>query len=315
LLKNLRQRLAVRALESFPLAVRLADRYVVREFDRHPRLTRRAYALFNPSGSPAAGDGSSEAGRLIERAREFGYLAWPKRLRPWVQGKDVLDVGCGTGVHGVGFAVVGVRSYVGVDPKIRLDMKQAKNTRTRGWEPFGWTPAEIMRVFPQVRIVPGTFEAMPDAERFDVAVLHNSTEHLMAIEEVLAGIARRLRPGGQLIYNHHNFYCWNGHHMRPKSIGEIDAGDAGQQPFIDWAHLVFEPPPGHYFHRGLNRIRLDELKAATERHYDIQTWNEIASDEARGAGRLTPAIRERFPGYSARELLTQHVFCVARPKG
>ncbi|HET6468641.1 MAG TPA: class I SAM-dependent methyltransferase [Geminicoccaceae bacterium] len=320
MLKGLKRRLTVRALRAFPSSIGFAGAYVARQFDRDPELAGRAYALFNRRNGRATGGASAPVQALIGRATAFGYLSWPKGLRCHVQGKDVLDVGCGTGIHGVGFAVVGVRSYVGVDPRLRLDMGRAKNMRTRRWEPFGWTPAQIMAALPQVRLLPGSFEQMSAGDlptgdgRFDVAVLHTTTEHLLRLDEVLAGIRDRLRPDGRLIYSHHNFYCWNGHHMPPKAVDEIDPDDPEQRQFVDWAHLEFDPPAGHYIARGLNRIRLDELRSATERHYEIMVWNELPSDAARGANRLTPAIRARYARYSERELRTQHVFCVARPR-
>ena len=289
------------------------ERFVMGHFDREPELAARAFRQMRSLGKVDTTD-EAAAQTMVERACAFGYLGWPKRLQRWVEDRDVLDVGCGTGLHAIGFALVGVRTYVGLDPKVRLDAERAKNTRVGRWEPFGWTPAEMMRVFPQIRLIRGSFESMAPDEQFDVAVLHNATEHIIAIDEVLGGIARRLRPGGRLIYNHHNFYCWNGHHMAPKTVRDLRADDAEQRQFVDWAHLRFEPPPDHYFHSGLNRIRLDELRRLTEKHYIIETWNEIPTDEVRGGGRLTPQVLASHPEYSHRELSTQHVFCVAQPR-
>lgn len=296
-----------------PSGMAAVERYVLGHFDHRPELAVRAFRQMRSTGRVRSTD--DETGRaMVERACVFGYLSWPKRLHRWVEGRDVLDVGCGTGLHAIGFALVGVRSYVGLDPKVRLDAERAKNTKAGRWEPFGWTPADMMRVFPQIRLIRGSFEQMAPDEQFDVAVLHNATEHIIALDEVLAGIAKRLRPDGRLIYNHHNFYCWNGHHMAPKTVRDLRPGDTEQQNFVDWAHLSFEPPAGHYFHNGLNRIRLDELRHVTERHFTVETWEEIPTDEARGGARLTSAVLASHPQYTRRELSTQHVFCVAQPR-
>ncbi len=283
-------------------------------FDRQPELAVRAFQHMRSLGKIETTD-EATAQAMVERACAFGYLGWPKRLQRWVEARDVLDVGCGTGLHAIGFALVGVRSYAGLDPKVRLDAERAKNSKAGGrWEPFGWTPAEMMRVFPQVQLIRGSFEQMAPDAQFDVAVLHNATEHIIALDEVMGGIARRLRPDGRLIYNHHNFYCWNGHHMAPKTVRDLRPDDADQRQFVDWAHLRFQPPPGHYFHNGLNRIRLDELRQVTERHFTVETWNEVPTDETRGSGRLTTEVLAAHPEYSRRELATQHVFCVAQPR-
>ena len=98
-------------------------------------------------------------------------------------------MGCGTGVHSIGYVVVGVKSYTGVDPFIKLDKDRAKNLRTRQWEEgFGWTPREVMEQFKRVELIPGKFEDIDSARLFDVAILHNVTEHLMRIDEVIEGI-------------------------------------------------------------------------------------------------------------------------------
>jgi hypothetical protein len=131
---------------------------------------------------------------------------------------------------------------------------------------------------------------------------------------VLVAVGDHLRQEGELIFNHHNFYCWNGHHMAPKRVADIDPSDPEQRNFIDWAHLDFQAPEGHYFHRGLNKLRIHEVREITARHFDILEWTLIPSTAERGAERLTPEIRARHPELSEAEFLTQHVFCRAAPK-
>ena len=205
---------------------------------------------------------------LIGRAVDFGYLHWPRRIQQSVKDKDVLDVGCGTGIHGIGYIVVGARSYTGMDPMIKLDHDRTKNIRKRTRETFGWTPRQICEQFSRIELFPGTFEDFDSDRTFDVAISHNVTEHLIHIDELLNDTAERLRPGGILIFNHHNFYCWNGHHQQPRTVNEIKPGDTTQKQFLDWAHIRFEAPEGHYFHRGLNKIKLDDLRDIVDRDYD-----------------------------------------------
>jgi SAM-dependent methyltransferase len=217
-------------------------------------------------------------------------------------------------VHGIGFIIAGARSYTGVDPRIDHASERVKDLTTGGYVGFGWTGAEIERRLPRIRLVSGRVEDLPDDALFDVAVLHNVTEHLHDLESVLAAAAGHLRPDGELVYQHHNYYAWNGHHMAPKRVSDIDADDPEQRQVLDWAHIDFQPPPEHYISRGLNRLRLHEVRAMTERHYDIAHWDLIPSDAERGAGRLTDAIAQRYPALEAIELTTQYAFCRAHPK-
>jgi SAM-dependent methyltransferase len=268
-----------------------------------------AYSVFNRNYPNAKRELNSD---LIGRAIDFGYLHWPRSIRSYVQDKSVLDVGCGMGFHSIGYVVVGVRSYTGVDPLMKLNRKLAKHPRTREWEEFNWAPREIMEQFSRVHLIRGKVEDLPDGTVFDVAVLHNVTEHLIQLEDVFRAVATRLRPDGKLIFLHHNFFCWSGHHMRPKTIDDIDPDDVEQKKYMDWAHIRFVPSDDHYFLRGLNKLRLDELRAITERHYDIEEWKEIPSRRSAGGERLTDEIVERFPELTRRDLDIHNVFCVAR---
>ena len=271
----------------------------------------RAYHIFNAE-NPLA-DREFDAA-MIARAVDFGYTLWPRRIVDYVHGKDVLDIGCGTGIHSLGYVVVGVKSYMGVDPRVNFASGRAKNVTNRQWEEFGWTPIDIMARFSRIKLVSGTAETLPSGETFDIAIMHNVTEHLLQLEEVFRVTAERVRPGGRLLYNHHNFYCWNGHHMAPKTVSEIDPHDPEQKNYIDWAHIRFEPPECHYIRRGLNRIKLDELKELTARYFDIEIWEERPSEPSAGGGRLTDEIAARFPELTKRDLKIHNVFCVTRRK-
>ena len=272
--------------------------------------------LHRPEGIDAARDEETFRADVAQRASAFGYFGWPVKIRAHVAGRRILDVGCGSGTYGIGFATLGALEYHGLDPMLEMDSDTVRHKKRREAggqtrrESFGWTPAEICALFPQIALVRGSFEDVAPADRsrgFDLVTLHNVTEHLMDIETVLAGCAALTAPGGKLVFNHDNFSGWKGHHMDPKRPEHIDMTDPEQRKYVDWNHLDFDPPPGHYFTYGLNRIRLDALRAAVEAHFRIETWDEIENDY----GRLTPEILTRHPDYSRRELAVANVFCVA----
>lgn len=249
---------------------------------------------------------------IISRAFDFGYMKWASRIAEHVRGKDVLDVGCGPGLHGIGFLTAGAKSFFGVDPIIKPDRDRVKNLAAGGKMPFGWTPNELMDRIPSWRVSPMPIGETKKERVYDIAVLHNATEHFLEIESVFDDIAARLRPGGVLIYNHHNFYAWNGHHLPPKKVSAIDPSDPKQLEMLDWGHVEYDPEPDHYIARGLNRIRLDDLIALTKKYFEIEVLEDILSEPDTGLGRLTDSIRARYPYLSDRDFETKNLFCIAR---
>ena len=248
---------------------------------------------------------------LIARAYDFGYIHWPKQIEQRVKGRNLLDVGCGMGLHGVGFVLAGARSYTGCDPIVDLDSDVVKNGRKGQREPCGWSPRMLMRQFPQLQYVTGTIADVRPGCTFDVVTLHNATEHLIGIADVFVSVLERLKPRGLLIFNHHNFYAWNGHHLAPKTVDAIDLDHPQHQKVVDWAHLTPGPELSSYFSTRVNRITLDQLRALTEQHFAIEEWDEVLSSESQGRSRLTAEIMARHPQLTRRDLETQSVYCVA----
>ncbi len=149
--------------------------------------------------------------------------------------------------------------------------------------------------------------------------MHNVTEHLLRLEEVLAGLTRLCKPTTNVVFHHHNFYCWNGHHLPPNQPAQLDETDPRHQQVYDWRHVNSVPAlaDDHYFMTHLNRVRLDELRDVVGRYFDIVRWDEIPSSEATLA-RLTPEVIERVrqavPDITERDLQVKAVMGVVRPR-
>lgn len=253
--------------------------------------------------------------RGVWRAARRGDTAWPERVRPWLRDADVLDIGCGRNLQGLGFLAAGARSYTGIEPALDLDNNVFKDSRTV-WSKrvaIDLTLRTLMQRYPTLRYERALARDLAAREpgRFDVLVMHNVTEHLMEIEAEFEQFARLLRPGGALVFRHPNFYCWNGHHRRPRTVREID-GSAEQAEVVDWAHVRFDPEKHDWIARTQNRIRLGELRALIERHFRIEQWEEAESPPEKGRDRLTPEILARYPEFTRQELLTRAVFIAAR---
>lgn len=250
----------------------------------------------------------------IRQALKLGYLRWTRALSRWCRGRDVIDVGCGMGLHSVGFLLEGARSYVGVDPDVKVRSSVIKDQHDGSRVDCGWTPEALNKACPRIELVRGLSSDLEGKRSFDFAALHNATEHLTDLDAVLSSIHRLLRPGGRLVYNHHNWCCWNGHHQKPKTVSQIRPGDPAQAPYLDWAHLETPHPADSYVMTKLNRLHMDELREITERRFTIEVWQPSSSSEEQGIKRLTPSIQLRHPGLKLDDFTTQNIFVVARRK-
>lgn len=300
--------------EMLKAAADLAALPPVEGWARNPETAKIAY--FQNASDLTAALRNYDA-HLIEVSCEFDYISWPKRIQDHVRGKSVIDVGCGFGGFGMGFLVAGATSYFGLDPVMQLDSTRAKNKRTRTWSDMGITPREIAKALPAIRLHEGTSEDLELVEKFDTVSLHNVTEHLIQLDLVFNGLGVLCGPDTHIVFLHHNFYCWNGHHFSPVQPAQLDENDPAHQVVYDWRHINFAAnlPEDHYFKTHLNRVRLDEIRAITEKYFEIAEWREIPSNAATLA-RLTPEVlarvRRTIPDIQERELTTNVVFCVAR---
>ncbi len=286
--------------------VRLLDRWPVYYWRRWPHYFRvNDWSLSRVNAIPRG---------AVQQALELGYLRWPKALATWCRGKDVVDVGCGMGLHGIGFLLEGAASYLGVDPLIKLKSGVLKSLHSGKRLDCGWTPEMLMARIPRFEMRRGISNELEGGKKYQVATLHNATEHLTDLAGVFASVARLLVPGGRMIFSHHNWFSWNGHHQEPKTIGRVDLTNSDHQRFVDWGHLVGEHPPEHYVMTKLNRLRLEEVREITREHFEIEVDRTFPSTSNQGAGRLTDAIRARHPDLTEADLTTQSLFCVARLK-
>jgi SAM-dependent methyltransferase len=276
-------------------------------WEREPVLACAAYFAFNPDDETTLRQYQPD---WLRAAVEFDFVHWPKRVHRWVEGRSVADIGCGHGAYSLGFVIAGAGSYVGIDKVVDLTSTVARNKLRREEANFVAAPADIQARFSQVSILAGAFEDVAQDATFDTLLMHNVTEHLMDIEAVFDGLDRMMRPGARLIFVHHNFYGWNGHHMAPASLADLEEDDAEQAKYYDWRHIRFEPPADHFIATGLNRIRLAELRALVERRWTIEAWDERRSPP-QVLARMTPEIRASLAEFDDDELEINAVFVVA----
>ena len=109
------------------------------------------------------------------------------RLAPHVDiaGKRVLDVGCGNGYYARRLLGAGAAAVVGVDPTLLFSCQSAAFDR--------YAPD------PQWLLLPLPFEALPEAQPFDVVMSMGVLYHRRDPLAHLSALAAQLAPGGQLV--------------------------------------------------------------------------------------------------------------------
>jgi len=165
-----------------------------------------------------------------ERERHHGYHAMLDDLQleivhPLAAGRDVLEVGCGTGLLMQGLAS-SARSIVGAD----LSPGMLRPARARGFD-----------------VLEGSAVALPFAdESFDLAYSFKVMAHVPDIDSALAEMLRVVRPGGHLVVDFYNSLSLRHAAKRLASPGRISAERTEAEVFTRWdtpreaaAHLPF----------------------------------------------------------------------------
>jgi len=198
-----------------------------------------------------------------------------------------------------------------MDPSLKMDATEIKSKKSHHFEPIPFTLSQLTRADSRINYWLGSWEDLrAEGHQFDVATLHNVTEHVDDLESLFSSLAQVMSPGGQLVAHHHNFYCWDGHHCAPKTEELIDLDNQEQRLVVDWAHLKTVFPKDHYVSRGLNRITLDELHALLIKYFVIDVWEEKESPLGRGRGRFH-LLEENIPqGMTRRDLAVKNVLTV-----
>ena len=255
--------------------------------------------------------GSAFHPEIIYRAQATGYLRWPSEIAHLVQGKRVLDVGCGRGLHGLGVLTAGARAYVGIDPEMRTDTDKVKDLVKKEKIRFGYNGESLCSLIEPMTLHRCSIEDFVTETPFDVAIMHMVTPHIADLDAGIKATADALAPGGELIIKHRNFNAWNGHQIAPNTVNAIDQTNPDHMELVDWRHIDFLPSANHYISRKLNCVSLGGLRDSINRYFDIVTWEPILSTKQQGLDRLTDKIRTAHSDLNDTDFETQTVFCIA----
>jgi len=190
--------------------------YHLAEHRKYEELVRRLPGLWWEPYSPLAGLHRLNPLRL-QYVQEVVEL----------NGKRVLDVGCGGGIFAEAAARAGAK-VVGVDPSVRSLHRADAHARGQGLE---------------IEYAQGFAESLEFAEEFEIICAFHVLEHVDDLPQTLAACAKALKPGG--------FFFWLTYNQTLEAFKEI----------IWEAEYVHQrlPPGLHDFHRFIPPERLREL--------------------------------------------------------
>ena len=122
-----------------------------------------------------------------------------------IEGKDVLDFGCGAGFQSVAMAQCGARFVLGLDTNPKTLARARELGASMGLEGrvefvealdrFGISVPPCSTQIPKHRVLR---QAQDAQEEFDIVISQNSMEHFPDPVAVLVEMKRALRPGGRI---------------------------------------------------------------------------------------------------------------------
>jgi SAM-dependent methyltransferase len=189
-----------------------------------------------------------------------------------LEGKTVLELGCGGGVDTILASLQPVRQVVGVDTRLNLFSESAKGNRVRRLlsevlKQVG-SETDIERALTQLPVRFETLDAtglpFPD-DSFDVIVSNSTLEHLIPLEDALRQMRRVLRPGGLMYHSVDPFFSLRGCHRHAM----IDIPWAQARLSVDELLRFVEG------HEGPERAELCRRQLADLNHFTLERWRQV----------------------------------------
>lgn len=225
----------------------------------------------NPKAAWRPEDYEKAANTKIKRANKHFKLI--SEFGGSLNGKRILEIGCGGGIDCILIALQPVREVVGIDLRLRLFAQGEEGERFKRLAQVvlkqqATLGDDLEKTLSQL---PLRFECMDSRELpfpdnyFDCLVSRSVLEHVKSIEKALLEMARVVRPGGLMVHNIDPYFWYRGCH-RP---GLVD---------IPWAHARLSAKDYRRFvteHEGgkvgeKRCARLDELN-----HFTLEKWRNV----------------------------------------
>lgn len=236
-----------------------------------------------------------------------------------LKGKKILEVGSGICWAAPFFIGAGAESYTGVDigsfgdENVIFNREYASQLwTTEHYVTMPLTLDDYLGCFNNVQFCEVDFTKTDfEDEQFDVIFLRVVSEHLLKFRASIKEISRILKPGGKIYISHGSYHSWNGHHVTPHTIDEIDTNRPDILSVADWGHLETLIDNERGDHHYLNYLRIHELFDILSNYYVIDKWWVHKSDTQHGGGRLSHDKRKQLPNYYIEEMEVEMVYIVA----
>ena len=236
--------------------------------------------------------------RNFAKGRDEDPRFW-KRLggAPDMHGKRVLDLGCGLGSLCTHIAELGAAEVLGVD----LDEENIEFAKAR-------LAKEAQHLRDRVCFLRADIRTL-SIEPFDYVVSKDAFEHILDLPEVLAAMARLLKPGGRM-------------YIALGPLYHSPFGDHGRLELkLPWAHVIvperialrrLNGRRGNDYHSveelGLNKYTVEDYRRLLRENDLVVEFYQENQTERSIAGPIERL--RRLPGVE--RYLTWNIYCVLR---
>lgn len=238
-------------------------------------------------------------------------------LETWgfgLEGKHVLEVGCGHGEFAFGLAEFGASEVVGTNLAQYYEHEGSKERLEQTWstlsEVTGISRDRVSFVFDDVA------QSELEPESFDMIFTNEVLEHLVEYPKAFAGMASLLKPGGVALHEYNPFFCATGGHL--DCTLDIPWGHARLSPEDFERYLETYRPDElqdglDFFHKGLNRMTFRNLEEASSdsglQLLELLPWID-KEDVDQVDARLLEEVRHLYPTATIRDLTSRFVWAL-----
>lgn len=243
-----------------------------------------------------------------------------ERVRGSLEGADVLEVGCGDGMHCLLLGLhCPVKSVRGIDLFLPVLDGAEKGAQTRALIQWITKEAglnfdiEMLSTNAKIHLEVMDARAMTHGDgRFDVLVSRSAMEHIVPIQAALAEMIRVVRPGGLIHHSVDPFYWLRGCHKRGLTDmpwAHARLGDGDFERFVA-AHESPEKAAKRLSRiKTLNRYTLREWRELLESGpVEVLEYREEPDPWSESMLKQHPEITESvLPGVEERDLVTGRI--------